>query len=86
MKKTRIGINGFGRRGRLSFRAGWGWPDFEWAFTESATPRDAPWAEHGVEIVLECSGRFSRPEDLRVYFEHGVTRPSWRPAGGGGAA
>jgi glyceraldehyde 3-phosphate dehydrogenase len=25
---TRIGINGFGRIGRLAFRAAWGWPEF----------------------------------------------------------
>ena len=27
--KTSIGINGFGRMGRLALRAAWGWPDFE---------------------------------------------------------
>ena len=26
---TRIGINGFGRMGRLALRAAWGWPDLE---------------------------------------------------------
>jgi glyceraldehyde-3-phosphate dehydrogenase (arsenate-transferring) len=26
---TRVGINGFGRMGRLALRAGWGWPDLE---------------------------------------------------------
>ena len=26
---TRIGINGFGRMGRLALRAGWGWPELE---------------------------------------------------------
>ena len=31
MKKIRIGINGFGRIGRLSLRAAWNWPEFEWA-------------------------------------------------------
>src|SRR5687768_8398002 len=25
----RVGINGFGRMGRLAVRAAWGWPDFE---------------------------------------------------------
>jgi glyceraldehyde 3-phosphate dehydrogenase len=29
MKKVRIAINGFGRIGRLTFRAAWGWPEFE---------------------------------------------------------
>jgi glyceraldehyde 3-phosphate dehydrogenase len=27
--KTRVGINGFGRMGRLALRAAWEWPDFE---------------------------------------------------------
>ena len=26
---ARVGINGFGRMGRLALRAAWGWPDFE---------------------------------------------------------
>ena len=25
----RVGINGFGRMGRLALRAAWGWPDLE---------------------------------------------------------
>jgi glyceraldehyde 3-phosphate dehydrogenase len=29
MTATRIGINGFGRMGRLALRAAWGWPEFE---------------------------------------------------------
>lgn len=28
---VRIGINGFGRMGRLAIRAAWGWPAFDWA-------------------------------------------------------
>src|SRR5450631_947236 len=28
---ARIGINGFGRMGRLALRAAWGWPDLEFA-------------------------------------------------------
>ena len=31
MATTRIGINGFGRMGRLALRAAWGWSDFEFA-------------------------------------------------------
>ena len=30
MKKARIGINGFGRIGRLTLRAAWNWPEFDW--------------------------------------------------------
>ncbi|WP_166256981.1 ArsJ-associated glyceraldehyde-3-phosphate dehydrogenase [Marinobacter salicampi] len=29
MSKIKVGINGFGRMGRLSLRAAWGWPDME---------------------------------------------------------
>jgi glyceraldehyde 3-phosphate dehydrogenase len=28
---TRVGINGFGRIGRLALRAAWGWPDITFA-------------------------------------------------------
>jgi glyceraldehyde 3-phosphate dehydrogenase len=30
MKKIRIAINGFGRIGRLVYRAAWDWPEFDW--------------------------------------------------------
>jgi glyceraldehyde-3-phosphate dehydrogenase/erythrose-4-phosphate dehydrogenase len=33
---TRIGINGFGRMGRLALRAGWDRPDLEDAFRRAA--------------------------------------------------
>jgi glyceraldehyde 3-phosphate dehydrogenase len=119
MKKIRIGINGFGRIGRLTFRASWGWPEFEvavindpkggaecaahlltfdsvqgrWgqeavaegkgairigekriAFTEQAKLTDVDWAAHGVDIVLECSGKFRTPEQLTPYFDKGVKK------------
>ncbi|MEO7597540.1 MAG: ArsJ-associated glyceraldehyde-3-phosphate dehydrogenase [Opitutus sp.] len=119
MKKSRIGINGFGRIGRLTYRAAWNWPEFEWAlindprigtegaahlltfdsvqgrwpqdvsadgqdaiqvgdrriaFTEWSKPGDVDWAAQGVEIVLECSGKFRTPEQLAPYFQRGVTK------------
>ena len=117
-KKIRIGINGFGRMGRLVYRVAWNWPEFEWAlinevkggaecaahllnfdslqgrwaqeakahgntilvgdrrivFTEAAKPGEVPWSEQGVDIVLECSGKFRKPDDLAVYFERGVKK------------
>ena len=33
-----------------------------------------PWGELGVEIVLECSGRFRTPELLEAYFDRGVRK------------
>jgi len=119
MKKVRIGINGFGRIGRLTFRAAWNWPEFEWvlindpkggaecaahlltfdsvqgrwlqeavaegkntlrigerriAFAEHAKPGEVDWAAHGVDIVLECSGKFRTPEQLAPFFERGVNK------------
>ncbi len=118
MKKARVGINGFGRIGRLTLRAAWDRPEFEWAlvnevrggvecaahlmnfdsvqgrwkheagardgaivvggrrvaFTESAKPCDVPWSDHGVDIVLECTGKFRKPEDVGVLFERGVRK------------
>jgi glyceraldehyde 3-phosphate dehydrogenase len=114
----RIGINGFGRMGRLALRAAWGWPDIEfvhvnevkggpeaaahlltfdsihgrWAhdvrahaggisidgkelgFTEETTPGHVPWRARGVDIVLECSGKFRTPELLAPYLEVGVKK------------
>jgi glyceraldehyde 3-phosphate dehydrogenase len=114
----RIGINGFGRMGRLAMRAAWGWPDIEfvhvnevkggaataahllafdsvhgrWAhataggegaftvdgtrvsFSEHARPGDVPWRALGVDLVLECSGRFRTPALLEPYFAGGVKK------------
>ncbi len=114
----RVGINGFGRMGRLALRAAWHSPELEiahinelkggaetaahlltfdsvhgrWArevsatdnavvidgkrvsFTAHAAPGDVPWKEHGVDIVLECSGKFRTPELLAPYFAKGVRK------------
>jgi glyceraldehyde 3-phosphate dehydrogenase len=119
MKKTRIGINGFGRIGRLSLRAASHWPEFEWtvindpkggsqcaahlftfdsvqgrwpqeavadgkkairlgdqriAFTEHTKPGEVDWVAYGVDIVLECSGKFRTTEQLAPFFERGVKK------------
>ncbi|MFM8937127.1 MAG: ArsJ-associated glyceraldehyde-3-phosphate dehydrogenase [Vulcanococcus sp.] len=109
----RIGINGFGRIGRLVFRALWGRDGIEllhvnepagdgvscahllafdsvhgrWQHTVSGDadgvlvdaqpvttsrhcdPTAVPWQALGVELVLECSGRFKTPDTLNPYFE-----------------
>ena len=44
------------------------------AYSAAATPGEAPWEEHGAEIVLECSGRFRTIESLQPYFERGVRK------------
>jgi len=109
----KLGINGFGRIGRLVFRALWGRPGIElvhvndpagdartaahllafdsvhgrWQqavqanaqglvvagqpvrYTEEADPTAVPWQDAGVELVLECSGKFKTPETLQPYFD-----------------
>jgi glyceraldehyde 3-phosphate dehydrogenase len=109
----KIGINGFGRIGRLVFRALWGRPGIElvhvndcggdahtaahllafdsvhgrWqqavqgntrgffvgsqavSYTRHSDPTAVPWKEAGVELVLECSGKFKTPETLQPYFD-----------------
>ena len=109
----RIGINGFGRIGRLVFRALWGSPGIEivhvndpggdaataahllvfdsvhgrWphdvqanpsgfvigatpvSWSQESEPTSVPWRQAGVEMVLECSGRFRTPETLAPYLE-----------------
>jgi glyceraldehyde 3-phosphate dehydrogenase len=115
---VRIGINGFGRIGRLALRAAWGWPDLTFAhinelkgdaatsahlltfdsmhgrwdrdiqgegsaltiggtpiaYSQHATPGAVPWSDQGVDIVLECSGKFRTPEALDAYFAAGVRK------------
>lgn len=114
----RVGINGFGRIGRLVLRAGWQREDIEFvhinepaggletaahlltfdsvhgrwggsirpadgqlwiddsvlSFSEKKTPGEVPWQEKGVEIVLECSGKFRTPQLLDPYFGQGVRK------------
>ncbi len=114
----RIGINGFGRMGRLALRAGWGRPDLSFThineisggpetaahlltfdsvhgrwpravevdkggvsidgttltFSEHKQPGDVPWKDLGVDLVLECSGKFRTPALLEPYFKAGVKK------------
>jgi len=115
---TRVGINGFGRMGRLALRSAWDRDDLEFVhinephgdagtaahlltfdsvhgrwergavgdgeelsiegrqlgYSAHSSPGDVPWDDHGVELVLECSGRFRTMESLAPYFERGVKK------------
>jgi len=115
---TRIGINGFGRMGRLALRAGWDggaiafahvnevagdastaahlltfdsvhgrWPHdvrgdgsglaidgTRLGYTGASEPGAVPWGDLGVEVVLECSGRFRTRPALEPYFAQGVRK------------
>ncbi|UOG93069.1 MAG: ArsJ-associated glyceraldehyde-3-phosphate dehydrogenase [Candidatus Thiothrix sulfatifontis] len=111
-----IGINGFGRMGRLGLRAAWGNPAFTFtqvneiagnaatsahllkfdsihgiwspecsadddnmliagqtiAYTSNKAIEDTDWS--GCDIVLECSGKFRKIEQLQAYFDQGVKK------------
>lgn len=116
---TKIGINGFGRMGRLALRAAWDWPEIDivhvnetkggvecaahllefdtvhsrWdrnikvegdstlsirghriAFTDNPDPGGTPWGDLGCDLVIEATGKFKTPEDLRGYFEQGIKK------------
>ncbi|MBF0588954.1 MAG: ArsJ-associated glyceraldehyde-3-phosphate dehydrogenase [Magnetococcales bacterium] len=114
----RVGINGFGRMGRLGLRAGWGWPEFEFvhineikgdaecaahllafdsvhgrwnhetacendaviiegqriSYSQESQPGAVDWKGMGVDLVLECSGKFKTLEALKPYFDQGVKK------------
>ena len=115
---VKIGINGYGRMGRLALRAAWDWADLEvvhineikggaecaahltefdtvhgrWnrsctgagnsleidgksiSYSEHPSPADIPWNDLGVDIVLECSGKFRTPELLQPHFDNGARK------------
>jgi glyceraldehyde 3-phosphate dehydrogenase len=114
----RLGINGFGRMGRLILRAGWALPDVEFVhvndpFVEARSaahllefdsvhgrwqhdihvgdgrftindhpitvsagraPSEVDWAGMGIDVVLECSGKFRTPALLQPYLDQGVAK------------
>ena len=41
-------------------------------FSDAATPDAVPWGDLGCDIVLECTGKFLKPEQLQGYFARGV--------------
>jgi glyceraldehyde 3-phosphate dehydrogenase len=43
-------------------------------FSDVASPGEVPWGELGCDIVLDCTGRFLRPDQLEGYFARGVRR------------
>lgn len=114
----RIGINGFGRIGRLALRAGWATPGLDFVhindpamdpttaahllefdsvhgrwdrpinvaddsltiagkqvtLSTKKEPQAAPWQAQGVDLVLECSGKFRTRQTLDPYLTHGVRK------------
>lgn len=66
MKKIRIGINGFGRIGRLALRAAWHWPEFEFVQINDPAADAATYAH----LLKFDSIQGIWPEDLCADAEH----------------
>ena len=43
-------------------------------FTSASAPGDVPWGDLGCDVVLECTGKFLKPDQLKGYFDSGVQR------------
>lgn len=114
----KVGINGFGRMGRLGLRAGWGMPDYvishinepagsveqaahllefdtihgrwdrnlsfdsnklsidhdEIGYSMESDSAKIHWDDLGVDIVLECSGRYKTAQSLDAHFKNGAKK------------
>ena len=44
------------------------------SFSSYATPGDIPWGELGVDVVLECTGKFLTPVTLQGHLDRGAKR------------
>jgi len=44
------------------------------SFSAHATAAEIPWGDLGIELVLECTGKFLTPETLQGHFDRGAKR------------
>lgn len=44
------------------------------AFSSHASPADIPWGDLGVDVVLECTGKFLTPDTLQGHLDRGAKR------------
>ncbi len=44
------------------------------SFSSHASPSDIPWGELGVDLVLECTGKFLTPETIQGHLDRGAKR------------
>jgi len=114
----RIGINGFGRMGRLALRAAWSTPELEFVhinelagnsevaahllqydsvhgtwdiplssnadaininnqsvgYSSNKEIAETPWKALGIDLVLDCTGKFKSKEKLQEYLDQGVKK------------
>ena len=43
-------------------------------FSSHANPADIPWGDMGVDLVLECTGKFLTPETIQGHLDRGAKR------------
>ena len=48
--------------------------DHRMSYSEHAKPADIPWGEMGVDLVLDCTGKFLSPETLQGHLDRGAKR------------
>ncbi len=48
--------------------------DQELGFSSHASPADIPWGDLGVDLVLECTGKFLTPDTLQGHLDRGAKR------------
>ncbi|TXL68684.1 ArsJ-associated glyceraldehyde-3-phosphate dehydrogenase [Zeimonas arvi] len=48
--------------------------DRKLSFSSHASPGDIPWGDLGVDLVLECTGKFLAPETIRGHLDRGAKR------------
>ena len=44
------------------------------SFSSHASPADIPWGDLGVDVVLECTGKFLTPETIQGHLDRGAKR------------
>ncbi|MDZ4356498.1 MAG: ArsJ-associated glyceraldehyde-3-phosphate dehydrogenase, partial [Variovorax sp.] len=44
------------------------------AFSSHATAAEIPWGDHGVDLVLECTGKFLTPDTIQGHLDRGAKR------------
>ncbi len=115
---VRVGINGYGRMGRLALRVAWNAPEIRivhvneikggvecaahltefdtvhgrWdrecradngdmvidggriGFSDHPQPKDIPWGDLGVDLVIDSSGKFRAPELMQPHFDNGARK------------
>ena len=48
--------------------------DRELSFSSQGSPGDIPWGDLGVDLVLECTGKFLTPDTIRGHLDRGAKR------------